>query len=172
MRPSRRQLLHAGVVLTAACTAGGTPHRTSSPAPVDPDVGLLADAQAREVALLAAYDEVLAQASSAELASYRVDHAGHLDALVAQAQATSRMTPPATSGRQTPSATASGGTPTTSASHAGLPVAGPAVRQRLAALEHQTGRGHASGTGPASEGLAALLSSLAACEASHAALLS
>ncbi len=50
-------LLAGGAGLLAGCTGGGAPER---PAPVDPDVALRAAAVARERALLAAYDAVLA----------------------------------------------------------------------------------------------------------------
>jgi hypothetical protein len=152
VQPSRRQLLAgAAVVLSAACTDSRTsaPSPSASPAPPDPDVALTAAAVSREQALLALYDELLAQqpALRAELAPYRADHAAHLAAL--------RPARP-------PSPTPTAGAPRASAAR---------LRAAIATAERRTASAHALASRGASPDLARLLASLAACEASHAALL-
>jgi hypothetical protein len=151
VQPSRRQVL-AGVTvaLAGACTSNHRP-----PAAPNPDVALTAAAIAREQALVTAYEAALLAHPRlrAELAPYRDDHAAHLQAL-----------------RPLPSPSPA------------LPVTGPSplpeptavlARQRaaLAALERAAATAHATATATASPQLATLLASLAASEASHAALL-
>lgn len=150
MQPSRRQVLAgAAVLLGAACTED---RRTARPSPstsaVDPDVALRSAAAAREQSLLSLYDALLAgtPALRAELAPYRADHAAHLAALL----------PPGSPAPVPPVV------PRTS------PVR---LRAAIVAGERRTAAAHATACGAASADLAAVLASLAACEASHAALL-
>jgi hypothetical protein len=150
VHPSRRQVLTGTVVaLSAACTS----HRSDRPAPPDPDVALTADAVARELALLAAYDAALRAVPTLadELGPYRSDHAAHLAALRAAASAT-------------PGAEGTVG-PFTG------PGPGRSARAALAAAERAAAAAHTTATTTASPRLAGLLASLAASEASHAALL-
>ena len=146
--PSRRQVLAAGLVLPLAGCTGSSPGPAPSPAPVpvDPDVALRAAAVERERALLAAYDEVLADASSPGLLALRAEHAEHLAALEPGA-----AVPPVP-------APAGGDLPGRAAT-------------RLRAAEREAAAAHAADALPASRGLAALLASLAAAEAAHGVVL-
>ena len=154
----RDALAAAGLGLVAACTSGSHP----APAPVvDPDDALLAAALAREAALLAAYDEVLTTTPSlaARLAPLRAEHIEHLTALQSARPTPSPVQSSQTTGAPSPQPRADGGTdPAT------------AVR-RLTSLEGAAAAAHASGAVAASRRLAPLLASLAASEASHAAVL-
>lgn len=145
----------AAVSLAAACTADRPP----SPRPVDPDVALVAAAQRREQALLAAYDAALLRAPGLGdlVGSLRDDHAAHLAALRSPAGSPSpAVLPPRPSGQPARPAGAS-------------VLAGE--RAALAALERSTAAEHARAVATASPDLAQLLASLAACESSHVVLL-
>jgi hypothetical protein len=151
VQPSRRQVL-AGVTvaLAGACTSN---HRR--PAAPNPDVALTEAAIARERALIAVYDEARLRHPDLwdELGTYRDDHRAHLHAL----QPVPALSP--------------------DLPHTGpSPIPEPAAvlaRQRaaLAALERTAATAHANATVTASPRLATLLASLAASEASHAAVL-
>lgn len=157
---TRRDVLAAaGLGLAAACTSGA--HPTPTPPGVDPDDALHTAALAREAALLAAYDEVLATTPSlaARLSPIRAEHAEHLAALQAL--------------RPTPSPARSPSTPVEAS-----PVRRTADRtdpaaavRRLTSLEQTSAAAHASAAVAASRRLAPLLASLAASESSHAAVL-
>jgi hypothetical protein len=151
VQPTRRSVLAAGVLgLGAACTST----RKATPGAVDPDVALTEAARNREHALLDAYTAVTAAFPqlSGELSALATDHAQHLAALgpsTASGQATS-----------TPSASTA--------------PSGPhprAALTRLAALEGATAKEHGEAAVVASRALAPVLASLAACEASHVAVL-
>jgi hypothetical protein len=146
---TRRTLL--ALPLLAACTTGGD--EAPSPAPVDPDVALRAAAVAREEALLAEYDGLVAAypVLGPLLGPLRADHAAHLAALAPDRAAT-------------PSAT-----PTPPGAAAAVPRA--AAVARVVAAERAASREHALGALTASRELAGVLGQLAACEASHAAVL-
>ncbi len=150
---TRRDVLLSGVltVTTAACTSGSEPAVPPSP---DPDIALRDAALARERTLLAAYDAALVAHPSlrADLAPLRADHAIHLDRLTGPQPST-----PATSSEPTPPAAAA----TTPA----------AQRATLRALERSAQAAHRDGAITASQVLAPVLASLAACEASHAVVL-
>ncbi len=145
--------LGAGLVL-GGCTSGST----ARPDPVDPDVALAELARVREQTLLDAY--AAAALAHPQLASrltvLRAEHEVHLAAV-----ATSAPSPPASP----------------AVSSAVSLVAPPVVDSpsaRLAALrnlETAMSRSHALAAVTASRTLAPVLASLAACEASHAAVL-
>ncbi len=157
--PTRRTVLRAGLVLPlAACTAG-----REAPAPLpppDPDRALRAAAVDRERALLAAYDAALLATPSraALLRPLREEHAAHLEALLALDPARTSAPPGAGSGSGRP-----GAPPGTAAP---APPA-PAAPVDLAAAEAAASTAHADAVPAASRGLAGLLASLAAAEASH-----
>ena len=149
MQPTRRQVLVAGVALTAACTTKSTPQRHEPTR----DERLRAEAVAREQALVEAYEPALeAHPELARLLSpVLADHAVHLYTL-------------------------GGARPV-------VPTAPPAARSRAAVLrdlvarEKEAGLAHAAAAELAETDvscgrvLAPLLASLAASEASHAAVL-
>lgn len=157
MLASRRQVLVGSVVgavtaLTGACDLRGDgrpPAAGPAPRPTD---RLVAAAAARERALLAAYDEVLARHPdlATRLSPYREDHAAHLHALEPGAVVSATVTP---SARRTP------------------PKAAAALRARLRVLEQEAADTYARAAVGAPDEHAQLLASLAACEASHADLL-
>lgn len=159
----RAALLSAGAGLLAACTS--KPRPRTAPA-VDPDTALAAAAVARELALLAAYDEALATspALAPRLAALRAEHVEHLRAL-GQVPAS-----PGASGTPQASPTPASPTPASHAS-ASPPAGRAAVLLRLRALERAGADGHAGAALAASRRLAPVLASLAASEASHAAVL-
>ena len=147
----RSALASAGLALVTACTRG----RRSGPAPApDPDAALAAAAVARELALLARYDDALAAvpALAGELAPLRAEHVAHLAALGAVEAAAATPTRP----------------PSPPAPSPGTAVQ---VRRDLASREHEAAAGHAAAAVAASRRLAPVLASLAASEASHAAVL-
>ena len=153
MQPSRRQVLLAAGVATAATAAACTADKPLRPSVPSAKDALRSDAVARERELVDAYSASLSRhpAQRTLLAAILGDHAAHLAALTATA------TP-------SPTATAS---PT-------LPQ--PLSLGQLAALETKAARDHAdacvrAGADCDAGSLALLLASLAACEASHAALL-
>lgn len=150
MQPTRRQALTAGAaaLVATACTADPAPR----PAPRTPDDALREAAVAREQGLVDAYGAALRALPqhTALLAPLLGDHAAHLAAL-----------------RPGPSSS-----PATSFSPSPSPSRLPgASLARLAALERAAAAQHGRDAVVASRGLAALLASLAACEASHAAVL-
>lgn len=149
----RAALLSAGAGLLAACTS--KPRPRTAPA-VDPDTALAAAAVARELALLAAYDEALATspALAPRLAALRAEHVEHLRAL-----------------GQVPASPGASGTPPASPTPTSAPAGRAAVLLRLRALERAGADGHAGAAMAASRRLAPVLASLAASEASHAAVL-
>ena len=132
-----RRQLLAG--LAAAPVAACTTRR--DPAPVDPDDALRAAAVTRERELLAAYDAVTAAVptAAARLSAVRAEHEQHLAALVRTPVSSAPPTPPAVA----------------------------RTLAQLAALERTSAAGHAADALRASRGLAAVLASLAASEASH-----
>ena len=144
MQPTRRQALLAGTVAVAAGAAACTAERTPRQSSPTPDDALREAAGARERALVDAYAAALRAhpQHTALLAPLLGDHATHLAAL--------------------------GSSPAPSASPALTPA--PSLRQ-LAAQERAAATAHAGAALTASRDLAALLASLAACEASHAAVL-
>lgn len=156
MPVTRRDVLLVGVVAASApaCTSN---RRPGPPPRVDPDVALREAALAREKLLLAAYDAGLAAHVELQplLAPLRADHATHLEALTALVLGAPPVRP----------------TPTVPAPVV-PPVATTPVAQRVAlrALERSTQAAHRDAALLASRALAPLLASLAACEASHAAV--
>lgn len=148
----RRLLLGAGVALASACTVQRGPRRPTALATGDPRSPLLAGATGRERVLLAAYDDVLAQHPdlAPELSSYREDHAAHLHALEPGVVVSATVTP---STRRTSRRDAA------------------RARDRLRLLESRTATAYARAAVAAPPEHAALLASLAACEATHAELL-
>jgi hypothetical protein len=149
VQPTRRQALAGGaVVLAGACTA----ERTPRPQPVDPDLALLDAAIAREEGLVRACERALGTPGPHGTVAGEAlgDHAAHLARL--------RWERDARRGAAT-------GPPTST------PPAAPPARVPLAGLERAAARAHADAAATASRTLAPLLASLAACEATHAALL-
>jgi hypothetical protein len=152
----RRAVLRGGAALLAAAAAGCDllPGATSGAGPApepDPDVVLADEAAARERRLLAAYDAALVRdpALAERLAPLRAEHAAHLAALgVAD--------PPG------PSASPAPAVPSPP-----LPAAPGALLPALADLERTTSTAHAGAAVRSGRGLAAVLASLAASEASH-----
>lgn len=144
MHLSRRHALgSAAAALLAACTSRPRPART-----VDPDDALVAAAVLRELALLDGYDAAAAAAPTlrARLAPLRANHVAHLAAL-GHAEPTSGPAPVVATRK-------------------------PAqVLQQLRVQEHTAAAAHAEASVTASRTLAATLASLAACEASHGAVL-
>jgi hypothetical protein len=143
---SRRRLLQAALLspVIAACTR----KEPGGPVRVDPDVALRAAAVARERALIDRYRAAAASSSSAiagRIAGLAQEHEQHLAAL------------------GVPSAAPS-------ASSAPTPPPVPTLAQ-LAAAERTAAADHAAAALRASRPLAAVLASLAASEASHAAVL-
>lgn len=161
--PTRRALLVGGMRVgllglampaLAACTADGRP---SPPPPPDPDVGRADEAAERERRLLAAYDAavVLAPALADLLTPLRAEHAEHLAALgVAELPAPTAdpSAPPPVAVLPPPPA---------------LPSDPAALRAALAELERATANVHGDAAVLAGRGLAVVLASLAASEASH-----
>ena len=149
--------LRTGLVglAAAACTTGSEGRGPA--AVVDPDLALRDAAVLREVALLAAYDATLtAHAGLArDLRPLREEHATHLLALTGLALRTAGTpTPPCRSSHP----------PTVPARPAG-------ARAALRRLETTTQVAHREAAVTASARLAPVLASLAACEASHVAVL-
>lgn len=144
MTPTRRAVLAGGALLAvSACTGSSGAGRPARP---DPDVPLRADAVARERALLASYDALLAAQPdlAPRLGPLREEHAAHLAALGAE-QAPATVPP-------------SGAAPS--------PAAAPGVAA-LVRAERDAAAAHAAATAAASPALAAVLAQLAASEASH-----
>ncbi len=156
-RLPRRQVLGvltaAGTTLLAGCRGSGTaaaPRSTPASTPAGPDPLLtdLADAQR----LLAVYDETLRAHPrlAPRLRPLRADHAAHVTAL----------------------ATAIGApTPAAAATAAPVPAATAAALAALRAWERAAAAARAASAVRASGGRAALLASIAACSASHEAVL-
>ncbi|HUR14967.1 MAG TPA: hypothetical protein VM097_10810 [Mycobacteriales bacterium] len=146
MQPTRRQALAASAVLLAAATATAcTSDEPPGPPARTPDDALREAAVAREQALVDAYTAAL-QAhpqDAPRLAHLLGDHSAHLARLGPVVGASASPRPPARA----------------------LSLRALASRERAAAAAH----GAAALT--ASRELASLLASLAACEASHAAVL-
>lgn len=145
MHLTRRSALTSAALLVAtACTST----RRQDPPAVDPDVALRDAAVARETALLALYADAIAGSPTLamRLAPLRADHEAHLAALGGAPAAAPSASPAVT--------------PTT-----------PGVLVQLKAAEQTAARDHAAATAGASRELAAVLASLAACEASHAVVL-
>lgn len=155
--PSRRQLLTgaAAALLGAplsACEIRRAPRRPAArPTPTASD-RLLSSAAARERALLAAYDDVLARYPdlAPRLGPYRADHAAHLHAVEPGAVVSASVAP---STRRTSKKTQA------------------KVRARLREKEEAAAAAYARQVESAPAEHAALLAVLAACEASHAELL-
>jgi hypothetical protein len=141
--PSRRAVLRValGAPLAAACTRS----RAKRPAQPDPDDALRQAAILREQALLTRYDAAAAAspALAAQIAAIRAEHIEHLAAL----------------GHSVPSP----GTPSSPPTTAGPP---PTLAQ-LAAAERAAAAEHTTDALQASRGLAVVLATLAASEASH-----
>lgn len=151
MQPTRRQALAAGTVVLASAAAGCTTDRHPRPAARTPDDALREAAVARERELVAAYTlalQALPQHSPL-LAALLGDHSAHL----------ARLVP------------APAPTPTASATPPTAPTSPKPSLRALALLERDAARAHATAVVAASRELAAVLASLAACEASHAAVL-
>lgn len=148
---TRREVLAAGSLgaLTACTSSDPVP-----PAPVDPDVALVAAAVVREQALLTSYDDALAAHPelAALLTPLREQHFQHL----ARLQPATTATTTATAG------------PLGSPSRGGSPLA---RRAALAALERAASAAHGAAAVTASRQLAPLLASLSASEASHVVVL-
>ncbi len=158
--PSRRSVVLAGLVAPlVACTraaqppapaAGSSPAGATTPAPGPPvqpdgDAPVRAAAVARERRLLVAYDAALAADPGArDLAALRQEHVAHLLALGAGPPA-----PPRGGGRRRDRRAAE------------------RARAGLARAERGAADEHARDLLTASRGLAAVLASLAAAEASH-----
>ncbi|MGZ6825430.1 MAG: hypothetical protein ACXVGH_01450 [Mycobacteriales bacterium] len=154
--------LSLGAGLLTACTSRSRPRAT--PRPVDPDTALRDAAVSRELALLATYDDLLATspALAPRLGALRAEHEEHLHALGQALPSSTPSSTPSTAPSTTPSTTPSA-TPSAS------PLPGGLVRLR--ALERSTAEAHAAAALTASRRLAPALASLAASEASHAAVL-
>lgn len=148
--PTRRAVLVGGVQvglvgLLAACSSDDRPATAPSPPP-DPDLARADEAAERERRLLAAYDAavVLAPQLSAQLTPLRAQHAEHLAALgVPERLPPALPAPPP------------------------LPSDPPALLAALAELERDTATVHGDAAVLAGRGLAVVLASLAASEASH-----
>ena len=151
----------AGLAALTSCTSPGEapqPLAPQPPAPVHPDVALRAAAVAREQTLIRAYDAALLAAPGLgdRLLALRAEHLTHLTSL----------------GSTTPGSTPPGSTPP-----AGLkpgnppPVAAPDLADAqlvgLRTAERAAGAGHTAALRTASAGLAVVLATLAASEASH-----
>ena len=168
VEPTRRSVLAGALAAGAAaalsgCTTGAD--RPAGPRPPDPDVVLADQAAARERALLAAYDEATARAPELadRLAPLRAEHADHLAALGVP---TAAATPPASgpTAGPAPEPEPAVAAPALPADPAGL-LAALADLERRAAVD-------AGGTAVRSgRGLAVVLASIAASEASHVAAL-
>lgn len=162
MPVSRRQVLATAAALLGGGLAGGLTgcdarrgprspgaRPTGTPAPAD---RVLTAAVARERALLAAYDDVLARYPdlAPRLTPYRDDHAAHLHALEPGAVVSASVTP---STRRTPKRVQR------------------RLRARLRAMEEKAAAACARDAESAPRERAVLLAALAASEASHAELL-
>jgi hypothetical protein len=154
VQPTRRQvLLASGIATAGACVSACTADKPLRPTVPSRQDRLRAEAVAREQALVDAYTASLAQhpAQRVLLTAILGDHTAHLAALQGPAS-----------------------TPTATPTPAALPPAFSLAQ--LTALEKQAARQHADAAGQADAdcddgSLLLLLSSLAACEASHAVLL-
>ena len=144
----RRDVLRAAAAGAAGLAAAGCTAPAPAPAPPHPDDRLVAAALTRERRLLALYDAALAARPdlAARLRALRAEHAVHLEAL------------------QPPGPTASP-TPGPTQTAASLPP--EAALDALLVAEERAAREHAAAARTASGGLAAVLASLAASEASH-----
>jgi len=154
VQPSRRQvLLAAGVATAAACTTD----RPLRPLPPTPDEALRLHAVTREQALVDAYRAALLERPdlTIRLAPLLGDHTAHLAALLPDVA---------------PSATDSP-SPTLPPRSAKQVLTALAVLEREAATAHATAAERAEKGTSCTRALAPLLASLAACEASHAAVL-
>lgn len=150
----RRALLAGAALLPlAACRSEPAP-----PPPPDPDDLLRTAAAAREQALLADYDRLLAAlpALATRLLPLRAEHAEHLLAL----------TGPPPSRSPSPSPTSSPLPPPPEVPPAPAPA--DALAALLAAEQAAAGAHVADALAAADRDLAGLLASLAACESSHA----
>ena len=160
--PTRRAVLLAPVLgavgAAAACTSGGDgPDEAPGP---HPDVVLADEAAERERRLLAAYDSALALAPALaeRLAPLRAEHAEHLSALgVPELPAPAPADPSA-------GAPAS---PDPAPTPPPLPADPPGLLTALADLERTTSTSHAGAAVRSGRGLAVVLASAAASEASH-----
>lgn len=165
---TRRRLLAAAVAgavagLGSGCTGS---HEVATTPVIGPDHGPLAAALARERALLTAYADAMASFPqlAAELGALGGQHQQHLEALLEHAGTSPT---PGSSATLKPTAQ-----PSSSAQHPDSSARAKAMRRRLADLERATGQQHGDAAVSASRVLAPLLASLAACEASHALVLS
>lgn len=151
---SRRGLLAAGALATAAACTAGDGAAAPSPTQADPDVALRLAAQERERALISAYRREAQQLPhlAAELDAIAEHHVQHLTALGG------RGASPTPTGAAVPQ-------------RADTSPAAVAARRRLAALERSAAVQHERDAAAASLRLAPLLASLCASEASHAAVL-
>lgn len=163
MQPSRRQvLLAAGVATAAACTTD----KPLRPLPPTLDETLRAAAAAREQSLVDAYVAALREhpGLTSTLAPVLGDHAAHLAALRPDTPSATATATPVT----TPLTTR---TPRAPARSAAATLAGLAALEHEAATEHSTAAERAETDISCGRVLAPLLASLAACEASHAVVL-
>jgi hypothetical protein len=150
---------------TPPATASASPKPTVSA--LSPDQLVAQRVAAAEQALLAAYDAVTVTHPelAGRLASFRADHAAHLQGLVpgAAPSTTPSDTAPASS---PPSGTAAAGPPLSS------PPASTAILHDLADLERTAAAARLGDVATTSGSLARLIASIGGCEAAHAALLS
>lgn len=154
---SRRALLVAGGLLTAAgCSGGDAPQ---PPEPPDPDVAIRAEATEGVRALKDLYDVVAAAHPSlaADLAPFAAETAAHLSALQ-----------PA--GTPSPSASPASSNPSPSATVT-APATATEARQALSRAERGGAEARVRQLGKASPALARLVAAIGASEATHAMLL-
>lgn len=157
--PSRRSVLRAGLltpVALTACTSVGDDPAAPAAAP-HPDVVLADEAALREQRLLAAYDAAaaLVPTLAERLLPLRAEHAEHLAALgVPELPAPAPADPSAAPTPVAPTAPP-------------LPADPPALLAALADLERSASTAHADACVRAGRGLAVVLASAAASEASH-----
>jgi hypothetical protein len=157
--PTRRSVLRGGLLAVAvAAVAACDDEGPREPAQPHPDVVLADEAAMRERELMAAYDAAAERAPdlAERLAPLRAQHAEHLAAL-------SLPEPPPADPTATPGATPSS-----------APVPGPVLPDdpagllsALAELERRAATEHAGTAVRAGRGLAVVLASAAASEASH-----
>lgn len=150
LTPTRRVVLVGSAAVLAGCSldrSGGA----KGPPPPHPDLVLADEAAARERAMLAAYDAALALVPQLadRLAPVRAEHAEHLAALGVPDPVPSA--PPAPASAPPPA----------------LPAEPGALLAALADLERSTSVTHAGAAVHAGRGLAVVLASAAASEASH-----
>jgi hypothetical protein len=169
----RTVLLTAGAVgLLAACrlTAGSTDAR---PTPiVDPDRGRLAGALSAEAALLASYDATVGAhpALTPALAAIHADHTAHQSALAAELSR--REVAQRSAGRpKSPQPAVGSPPPGSMPAPPPVPADVPAAVRALVAAETTAAGARGTEAVAAAADLAALLGSVAASEAAHAAVL-